>query len=52
MPQNEELIKQLKFIADICPKVFMNTPLDLAITEIKKIIKSHQQEDYKNDSYH
>ena len=42
MPQNEELIKQLKFIAVICPKVFMNTPLDLAINEIKKIISEKE----------
>ena len=43
MQQNNELIKQLKFIVDMCPKVFMNTPLDLAVTEIKKIIISKEQ---------
>jgi hypothetical protein len=52
MQQNDESIKQLKFIADMYPKVFMNTSLGLAIAEIKKIIESHQQEDCNNDSYH
>jgi formate dehydrogenase maturation protein FdhE len=43
MPQNEELVKQLKFIVDLYPRVFMNTPLYVAMTEIKKIIASKEQ---------